>query len=78
MVRIKEVKSTPDISISNPFIEKAIGTIRRKFLDHTLFWNQKDLEEKLLQFQKYYNEARVHYSLKGDLTGTLRSFSLLP
>ena len=62
---IKEVKSIPDIPISNPFVERAIGTTRQEFMDHTLFWNKKDLEGKLLQFQKYYNEARVHYSLKG-------------
>ena len=40
-----------------------IGTIRREYLDQTLFWNGRDLEEKLGEFQDYYNAHRVHQSL---------------
>ena len=43
-----------------------IGTTRREFLDHILFWNVVDLERKLLEFQGYYNQDRVHASLRGD------------
>ena len=39
--------------------------MRREFLDHVLFWNARDLERKLAEFQTYYNEARGHASLKG-------------
>ena len=39
-------------------------------MDHTLFWSKKGLEGKLLQFQKYYNEERVYYSLKGACPDT--------
>jgi len=28
-----------------------------------LFWNAKDLENKLKDFQQYYNERRVHSSI---------------
>jgi hypothetical protein len=39
--------------------------MRREFLDQVLFWNADDLERKLAEFQRYYNGARCHASLKG-------------
>jgi hypothetical protein len=39
--------------------------MRREFLDHVLFWNARDLERKLADFQAYYNAARSHASLEG-------------
>lgn len=63
---IEEIKTVPYVPISHPFVERLIGTIRREFLDHTLFWNTYDLEEKLQAFQNYYNEYRVHTSLNGE------------
>ena len=56
----------PYTPLSHPFIERLIGTIRREFLDHTLFWNAADLERKLADFQAYYNQHRTHSSLGGD------------
>src|SRR6185295_10439736 len=47
------------------FVERLIGTMRREFLDHMLFWNARDLERKLAEFQVYYNAARGHASLEG-------------
>ncbi len=44
-------------------MHKLIGTIRREYLDQILFWNGHDLEEKLEEFQDYYNAHRVHQSL---------------
>jgi integrase-like protein len=40
-----------------------IGTIRREYLDRTLFWTTADLEMKLLDFQRYYNGHRTHAGL---------------
>ena len=51
--------------LSHPFVERLIGTMRREFLDHVLFWNARDLERKLADFQTYYNAARSHASLEG-------------
>ena len=31
-----------------------IGTMRREFLDHVLFWNTRDLERKLAEFKTHY------------------------
>ncbi|MEN8106690.1 MAG: integrase core domain-containing protein [Pseudomonadota bacterium] len=63
---IKEIKSVPCIPLSHPFIERLIGTIRREYLNHALFWNARDLERKLEEFRQYYNAYRVHTSLNGD------------
>ena len=46
-------------------MERLIGTMRREFLDHVLFWNARDLEHKFADFQVYYNGARGHASLAG-------------
>jgi putative transposase len=62
---IDEIKTVPEIPWSHPFIERVIGTIRREFLDETLFWNERDLKTKLDSFRTYYNEARVHSSISG-------------
>ena len=63
---IDEIKSIPCTPCSHPFIERLIGTIRREYLDHILFWNAQDLERKLVDFRQYYNRDRVHQSLGGD------------
>ena len=53
--------------LSHPFVERLIGTIRREFLDQTLFWTTADLEEKLRAFQHYFNQHRMHSGLEGRL-----------
>jgi len=63
---VDELKSVPYTPRSHPFIERLIGTIRREFLDHTLFWNAVDLERKLELFKDYYNHSRTHASLDGN------------
>jgi hypothetical protein len=57
---VDEVKTVPYTPTSHPFVERLIGTIRRDFLDHVLFWNAVDLESKLSVFGDYYNHERVH------------------
>jgi hypothetical protein len=39
--------------------------VRREFLDLVPFWNARDLEWKLADFQVYYNAARSQASLGG-------------
>jgi putative transposase len=62
---IREIKSIPEVPMSHPFVERLIGTARREFLDREIFWNERDLSEKLKNFAEYYNESRVHCSLEG-------------
>ena len=65
ILEIDEVKTVPHVPVSHAFVERLIGTMRREFLDHVLFWNARDLERKLAEFQVYYNAARRHASLEG-------------
>jgi hypothetical protein len=51
------------VPISHPFIERLIGTIRRVYFDHLLFWNSRYLQNKLNSYQTYYNEHRTHLGI---------------
>jgi len=62
---IEEIKSVPHVPMSHPFVERLIGSIRRELLDHTLFWTATDLENKLRDYQRYYNENRTHSGRNG-------------
>jgi putative transposase len=65
ILEINEIKTVPYAPRSHPFVERLIGTMRREFPDHVLFWNAGDLERKLREFQTDYNAARSHASLDG-------------
>ena len=65
ILEIDELKTVPHVPLSHPYVERLIGTLRREFLDHVLFWNGRDLARKLAEFQAYYNAARGHTSLEG-------------
>ena len=67
VLEVTEIKTVPYVPLSHPFIERLIGTIRREYLDHILFWTTVDLQEKLVDFQNYYNGYRTHAGLKGRL-----------
>ena len=62
---IDEIKSLPHVPLSHPFVERLIGSIRRELLDQTLFWTATDLENKLREYQCYYNGSRTHSGLNG-------------
>src|SRR5262245_9615472 len=55
---VKEIKTVPYVALSHPFVERLIGTVRREYLDRTLFWTTTDPETKLFDFQHYYNGHR--------------------
>ncbi len=62
---VDEIKAIPCTLRSHPFVERLIGTVRREYLDRTLFWNQSDLEGKLETYKAYYNQHRCHTGLAG-------------
>ena len=62
---IEEIKSLPHVPMSHPFVERLIGSVRRELLDQTLFWTATDLENKLQDYQCYYNEHRTHSGRDG-------------
>jgi len=65
ILEIDEIKTIPCTPRSHAFIERLIGTIRREYLDQTLFWNQGDLERKLNLCKVFYNRHRCHTGLAG-------------
>ncbi len=66
ILEVTEIKTVPYVPLSHPFVERLIGTVRRELLDRALFWTAKDLENKLLEFQNYFNRHRAHTSLEGQ------------
>jgi hypothetical protein len=67
VLEVTEIKTVPYVPLSHPFVERLIGTVRREYLDRTLFWTTADLETKLFDFQHYYNGHRTHAGLQGGL-----------
>jgi putative transposase len=86
ILKVIEIKTIPYVPLSHPFVERLIGTLRREYLDHMLFWTTADLENKLLDFRTYFNNHRTHTSLEGRTPDTpvsrpiasLRSFGWQP
>jgi putative transposase len=63
---VEDIKAVPYVlSLSHPFVERLIGTVRRELLDQILFWNVTDLQRKPDSFRDYYNHQRVHKSRDG-------------
>jgi putative transposase len=60
ILNIQEIKTVPYVPRSHPVVERLIGTVRREYLDRLLFWTGADLEQKLVEFQEYYNAYRTH------------------
>ena len=73
VLEVTEIKTVPYVPLSHPFVERLISTIPREYLDRILFWGTADLEEKLLELQRYYNAHRTHASLTGLLPELARS-----
>ena len=67
ILEIQEIKTVPYVPLSHPFVERLIGTIRREYLDKTLFWTAADLDGKLRAFQHYFNRHRTHSGVEGRL-----------
>jgi putative transposase len=65
ILEVTEIKTVPYVPLSHPFVERLIGTLRREYLDHMLFWTTVDLENKLLDFRTYFNHHRTHTSREG-------------
>ncbi len=71
ILEIEEIKTVPYVPMSHPFVERLIGTIRREYLDHVLYWTSHDLERKLSEFKDYYNHYRAHSALPRDAPAEL-------
>jgi len=65
ILEVTEIKTVPYVPLSHPFVERQIGTLRREYLDRTLFWTTVGLENKLPEFRNYFNDDRTYHSLEG-------------
>ena len=72
VLEVMEIKSVPYVPLSHPFVERLVGSLRREYPDRTLFWTTADLEAKLREFQKYFNEQRTVARLEGRLPNSGR------
>jgi hypothetical protein len=50
----------------NGYCERAIGSIRREWLDHVVVFGERHLHHLLRSFATYYNSARTHLSVNKD------------
>jgi putative transposase len=64
---IKEVLIAPRSPWQNPFVERAIGTLRRECLDHIIVLDERHLRRVLREYiDGYYHPTRTHLSLGKD------------
>ena len=63
---IDEVLTAPRSPWQNPYIERAIGSIRRECLDHVIVLSERHLRRLLASYLDYYHRSRTHLSLSKD------------
>ena len=63
---IEEVVTAPRSPWQNPYVERLIGSIRRKCLDHVIVWNETSLRRILRSYFHYYQTSRTHLALAKD------------
>ncbi len=67
---IEQVVSAPRSPWQNPYVERAIGSIRREGTDHLIVHGADQLRRALRGYATYYNEDRTHGSLDKDSPAT--------
>jgi len=60
---IHEVLSAPRSPWQDAYVERLIGSFRRKCLDHVIVLNEIGLSRILTRYVAYYHESRTHLSL---------------
>ncbi len=63
---IKEVVSAPHSPWQNPFVERAIGSIRQECTDYVIVLKEGHLKNVLCSYFEYYHNDRTHLSLEKD------------
>ena len=76
VLEVREIKTIPYVPLSHPFVERLIGTVRREYLDHMLFWTTADLENKLLQ-KANAGYARVPTSRQSPFVSMATALSIV-
>jgi putative transposase len=63
---IAEVLIAPRSPWQNPYVERAIGSIRRELLDQVIVLNERHLQRLLQSYLGYYHSYRTHRALDMD------------
>src|ERR1700692_4086386 len=63
---IRDKPIAPASPWQNSFAERLIGSIRRAWLDHIIFFGEEHLRWILKNYADYYNGVRTHRSLNKD------------
>lgn len=63
---LTSVRTAPSSPWQNPYVERAIGSIRRECLDHVIVINERHLRHVLRSYLAYYHRSRTHLALGKD------------
>jgi len=65
-MNIRQVLTAPRSPWQSPYVERVIGSIRRKCLDHMIVFNESSLRRTIRSYLDYYHASRLHLSLDKD------------
>lgn len=65
-MEIEQVLTSARSPWQNPYVERAIGSIRRECLDHMIIFNEGHLRRVLQEYFDYYHYSRTHLGLAKD------------
>ena len=63
---MEEVVNSKQSPWQNPFVERAIGSIRRECTDHVIALGEGHLRTVLREYVEYYNRSRCHMAPDGN------------
>ena len=63
---IRDRPIAPRSPWQNGYVERAIGSIRRECLDHTIIWSETHRRHVLKAYVSYYNATRTHLGIDKD------------
>jgi putative transposase len=62
-LQIREIRTPVRSPKANSIAERFVGTLRRECLDYLFVFNERHLQQVVMEFAEYYNRHRPHRSL---------------
>ena len=63
---VQQVLTAPRSPWQNPFVERAIGSLRRECFDHVIILDERHVKRLLREYVDYYHACRTHLALDKD------------